>query len=407
MGMRKVVKQSKRFAGKWKDFTPWKTSQVDLIDEHNFVKYCCARKLTRMSTIEGMSKNNKNYLQRKQEEKTEFLKNICPHVKNKEEFVESRAERMEKVEKRSIIVKLPQQTDETSKEKENVDVKVRRKKVFKQKSVLPRSKSGSEVVQSSTFKNVADKLQSNRPCSFEEKEVATWGNYLNGDKAKECIERKVEIIERESSKQVKELATLICSPKNKPPSKVFVQSNNIELPVENRIFSQKPTKPDIVEKYKFRQTTRLTKQNQKEAKNDLQNLLPPANKNPQHQNFSLHTNSVLSRLPRLSDTSQDWELPTFKLAVNRANLQHKSDSKRRKVVKNKSMAEIANFAQSRSVARLCREDFHLRESPSMLRRWDGAEGLLYPNMGGNKQVHVGRGFHGNRDNRSSKLLFLK
>ena len=37
---------------------------------------------------------------------------------------------MEKAEKRSIIVKLPQQTDEASKEKKNVDVEVRRKKVF-------------------------------------------------------------------------------------------------------------------------------------------------------------------------------------------------------------------------------------------------------------------------------------
>ena len=103
------------------------------------------------------------------------------------------------------------------------------------------------------------------------------------------------------------------------------------------------------EKFKFRQTTRLVKQNQKEVKINPQYPLLPSNKNPQHQNFSIDSkqNSLLSRLPRLSDTSQDWELPTFKLAVNRASLQQKSDIKRMKVVKNKSMAEIANFAQSR------------------------------------------------------------
>ena len=76
-----------------------------------------------------MSKNNKNYLQQKQKDKTEFLKSICPQIKNKEEFVETKEERMEKIEKRSIIVKLPQQSDEIITENKNVDVKVHRKKV--------------------------------------------------------------------------------------------------------------------------------------------------------------------------------------------------------------------------------------------------------------------------------------
>ena len=69
-------------------------------------------------------------------------------------------------------------------------------------------------MQSSTFKSVADKL--NRSNSLE-KEAGTWGNYASKEKVKECIEKKVQEIEKESSRHVKELADLI-SPKNKHSS---------------------------------------------------------------------------------------------------------------------------------------------------------------------------------------------